>query len=166
MSESLYDLTERMLEIDELLSEAEGELTPEVEALLDRTEGAIEDKLENICRYRATLKAEAEGAEPELRRIHDFVGGRKKKVKSLGKYMHDMMERLGKTRVQTQHFTPAIQKNSSSSIRWTGDPEEIPEAFKRVEVTVDGPAAHAYYKAHGKLPDGFVVERGTHLRVR
>ena len=162
--EKLYELTDLLIRIDEHLEASEGELTPEIEELLDSTEGKLLDKVESICRYRQELRMQADGAKAEKARLTQLSKVRRAKADSLDRYLKMMLERMGRDRIETVHFKVRIQQ-SPQSISWDGEPEEIPEAFRRTTHDVDGPAAKAYFKEHGKLPEGFVVSRGTHLRV-
>ncbi len=57
-------------------------------------------------------------------------------------------------------------KNGRPEIRWTLPIAELAERFKKVTVTLDGNAAYAELKETQRLPIGFTVERGSHLRVK
>lgn len=166
MSEPLYELTDLLLQIDAELEESGGELTPEIEALLDATEGKFDAKVESICRYRQDLRAQAKGAKEEYDRLRGLARMRQTKADSLDSYLKLMMERMGRDKVETAHFKVRIQANSSPSISWDGEAKAIPEAFRKVEYSLDGTAAKAYLKRDGKLPDGFSVVQGHHVRVK
>jgi hypothetical protein len=75
------------------------------------------------------------------------------------------MQRTGETKIETDLVRLRIQQNSRPSIQFFGPADLIPEPFKRVTVLLDSEKAYTEWKATGKLPDGFVVDRGVHLRI-
>lgn len=166
MSRSLFNITEELMALDLKLEESGGDLTEELEAELDAISGEFYEKIQNIGDYVRYLNDQVNAAKTEQKRLQELVRIRKAKADRMKDYAKKMMLASGRDRVDTPNFRLSVQNNSRPSIRWTRTPEEIPEAFRKVETTVDGQAAYDYFKKHeGKLPDGFVAERGTHLRI-
>lgn len=166
MSEALHEIADELLQIEELLAASGGELTDEIEQQLDTLEGKFYDKVLRIGRYILELDAMATIAKSEKQRLAELSRVRDNKVKSMKRYLKMMLERTGRDRVETPTFKVSIVGNSQPSITWDGEAEEIPEAFRVTEFKLDRKAAREYYGEHDKLPDGFSVVRGDHLRIK
>ena len=170
----LYEITDDLIQIDVLLEESGGDLTPEIEARLEALQEAFPVKVENILKLRAELLSQAAGAVAEAKRLAALVDVKTNSAKRLLEYIERNMRKLGAKRVNTDLFRLAICKNGSVSIR-PKDPACIPDDFKRIPpAEFDYRKALEFLKDSGKLPadpgmveiEGLVVERGEHLRVQ
>jgi len=162
----LYRLADEYELLGQRLLEAEGELTPELSEAWDKLSEAIDQKVENTGLYiknlLATAKAEAEEAEIFYRRAKT----KERAAKALKEYLKLNMERVGRDRIETLRVKARIQQNSRPSISWTRKIEDIPAPFKRIEISLDGTVAYKWWKSDEvDLPEGFEVNRGTHLRL-
>ena len=166
MSDSVFDIVDEMERIDALLEESSGELTDEIEEALSSVKGKFDDKVRKIGSYVLQLKAQQKVAQEEAARIKDLVKIRSNKTERIKNLLKFMLESTGRTRVETPIFNVTIVENSVPSIRWVGPKEEIPEAFLVTKHSFDSVVAKAYLKEHQKLPDGFEVDRGTHVRIK
>ena len=162
----LYEIADELRDIEDALIEAEGELTPEIEARMEAAEMAFEDKVRRICEIRQNMLRTAEAYQAEIDRLSVRVRGLGKSADSLKGYLFEQMERAGKQKIEVPPFRLAIQPNGRPSIRWTLNPEAAPERFRRVDVRIDGDAAYREWRETGELPEGFLVDIGRHLRVR
>lgn len=88
---------------------------------------------------------------PELR-YHDRVMSPEPQNLSLA----EVVARLREGRVVEVQLEPGD---------WTRAAEEAPPEYQRISVSVDIAAVKAAYKATGQLPDGFVAERTSSLRI-
>ena len=161
----LYRLADAYELLGQKLLEAEGELTPELSEEWDKLSEAIDDKIENTALYIRNLEATAKAEEEEAARFANRAKTKRFAAKSLKHYLKMNLERVGRDRIETLRVKARIQQNSRPYITWTEPIEELPDAFKRVRVEVNGTAAYARWKKDGMLPQGFKVERGTHLRL-
>lgn len=168
----LYDIPEAIREIEAKIIEAEGELTPEIEAELDALEGAFDRKAEYIAVLSREAKAEATAVKQEEDRLRARRTAAENRERRLKDYLHACMTRLGVLKVDGERVKVAVQTNGRPSIEWMGEPDAIPEPFRRVTVGVDGVAAYDAWRAAPEnerataLPEGFRVEVGTHVRIR
>lgn len=161
----LWEVGDELNEIAIQIMEAEGEMTPEIEARLDALEGAFEDKIERIALKVRELEANETAAKAEADRLTAMTRAFGKAAERLKGYALFEMTRVGKDRIETNRAKVRIQKNGRPSIRWTLDPSEAPEAYRTVKIGVNTQAAYEAWKDGGTLPDGFTVETGTHLRI-
>ena len=166
MTDTVFNIIDELQRVDAMLTASEGELTEEIEAALDAVEGKVFDKARKIGQYILELQAMQAVADAELKRVQEIKRIRANKVARMKKWLHLLLERSGLDKVETPTVTVGIYNNTRPSISWTGDEGEIPESFKRVKVELDGTAAYEYWKKHKKLPTGFTVDLGTHLRIK
>ena len=163
---TLYDLPDAIREIEDEIIEAEGELTPEIEARLDALGEEFERKAEYIALLSREAKAEAKAVKQEEDRLKARRTAAENRERRLKDYLHACMTRMGIPKIDGDRAKVAIQKNGRPSITWMGEEDAIPDAFRRVTVSVDGTAVYNEWRAGSELPEGFEVEVGTHVRVR
>lgn len=168
---ALYERTEALRLIDAWIAEAGedvaaagGEIPAHLLELLDEAEGAFKDKVERVALYVRSLGAHAAAVKAEEHRLAARRKALENGADRLKSYLKGQMEAAGVPRVDGTLATVRVQANPEA-VRWTRTPEEAPEEFRRVTVSVDLAAAKAALKATGALPDGFTVERGSHLRI-
>lgn len=161
----LHEIVSELDEIGELIAEAGGELSPELEARLDALEGAWTTKVENIALFVKESEANAEAAGTEAARLAAIQKHFATKAKGLKDYLLFFMRRGGHQNLKTPRVRVWEQRNGRPSIKCTLAPELMPEAFRRVVVSVDTQLAYEEWKQGNALPDGFVVEHGFHLRI-
>jgi hypothetical protein len=161
----LYDLPDAIREVEARIIEAEGEISPELEAELDALEGAFEAKAEYLALLAREAKASAAAWKQEEDRMRAHRTAAENRERRLKDYLHASMRRLGVDRIEGERAKVRVQANTRPSITWAGEPEAIPEAFRRVSITPDGTALYDEWKAGSELPEGFVVEVGSHVRV-
>jgi hypothetical protein len=162
----MYEIPYALRLIEAQIEEAEGVLTPELEAELDGLTEAFERKAE----YLAMLVREATLEEAKWKDEEDRVGARRRsfarRAEGLRRYLHSQMEAMGTTKVQGEKLTVAVQRNGAPSVMFRGDVDALPDAFKRVKVEINAQAMREAYKAGEALPEGVEVYHGTHLRIR
>src|SRR5690606_10969359 len=151
---------------------AGGVLPPELEELLDQAEGALQEKVERVALVVQNLKANAEAAQAEAKRLQAIAQTYERQANALKTYLHAQLQRAGIDRVDTPRAKVRIQVNGRPTIR-PADPDNIPEPYRKVVITFDGEAAYRDLKERGLIPAGpgrvevagLLVERGTHLRI-
>lgn len=177
----LYEITNARDVLDTWLAESEGEMTPELEAMLNELDGQADEKIERVALYVRERLANAEAVKVEQQRLLGIQKREEKAAESLKAYLKRQMEALGKTKVNGLLATIAIQKNSQPSMTHvlTGDALALHfaglienskvEQFVReipVSYTIDRDAVLTAWRAGDALPDEIIVEHGTHLRIR
>lgn len=163
---ALYEITSELQQVTEMLVESGGELTPEIEEALDALEGALEEKVERTVHVIRQLEGQAEAAKAEYRRLQDLYRSRRNAADRLKEYLHSQLRIASVQKIEADTCVVRRQKNGRPSIAWEGDPDALPEAFRRVDVRPDTQAAYEEWRTGGELPEGFRVERGEHLRIR
>lgn len=161
----LWEIASELDEIGTALAEGGGELTPELGARLDAMEGAWEQKVENIALFIKECEANAAAAELERDRLAAICKHHQTKAKGLKDYLLFFMRRGGHKSVKTPRIRVWEQSNGRPSIRYVGDVNALPPEYRRVKVEVDTQFAFVEHQAGATLPEGFIVETGSHLRI-
>jgi len=147
------------------IAEAGGELTPELEERLDALEGAFDAKVERIALLVQREAGIANMAKDEADRLSAIRKSHQSTADGLKGYLLNQMLRSDRLKVETPKARVRVQRNGMPSIQWTKDPEELPEAYKRVTVAPDLALVREELKAGAGVPEGFTVEYGHHLRI-
>ena len=161
---TLYEVADEYAKVVDALTDGDGVENAELEAQLDAIASAFQVKVERVGLYTQNLKRSAEAAKAESDRLDALCKSRLRAAAWLTEYLKRNMEKVNETKIVTPLITARIQKNSRPSI---GLPEgtEIPAAYQRVTVSLDGQKAYDDWKAK-TLPGVFVVEHGSHLRLQ
>jgi len=166
----LYEIPHAIRAIEAMIEEAEGELTPETEALLTQHEAEFERKAEWIALMIREAMADAASVKAEEDRVVELLGNRRRaferRAHDLKRYLHDCMAAKGCDKIKGELVSLGIQRNSVPTIVVEVAPEALPERFRRVRVESDGTALRDAFKAGEELPAGVTAEYGTHLRIR
>lgn len=171
----LYEAVEAIAISETWLEEAGGELTPEVEALLDKAEGDFNEKVENVALKVKALEAQSAAIQQEADRLAARAKARATGAKSLKLYLQRCLEAAGKEKVNGLLCTVALQMNPPSvhvpdtldmgELYHAGCPgvELVPERY-----VVSKSAMLAAVKARGEgvLPTGVTITRGHSVRIR
>jgi len=163
---TLYEIAAELEAVNELLDETGGELTPEVEAQLDALTWAFDEKAERICQLIDSISGLAASAELTEKRARALRITREAKADSLKSYLKREMETARRPKLNLPSFRVWTQRNSRPSIEWTRGTATLPPEFRRVDIVPDLDRAYNEWKAGQKLPDGFEVRVGSHLRIR
>lgn len=158
----------------EEISNAGGELPPELVELLDSVGGSVEEKVERTVLVIRNLKRNADAAAAEAKHLAAIAATHQRQADSLKDYLALQMERAGMQKFSGAKAKAWFQKNGRPSIR-PKNPDAIPKKYQRVIVEFDGQKAYEDFKAADLIPDpedgaveidGLVIERGKHLQIR
>ena len=108
----LYDIVVEGLVISDVLTENEGELTPELETRLDALLQAGTDKLESAERVSRNLKANAEACATEAKRLAERARSFERQNKALRSRMAVALEAAFGGKIKTPLFTIWCQRSA------------------------------------------------------
>lgn len=168
---SLYEMTEDMKRIMEILdnAEAEGveddERIKEAEELKKLVELAIEDKCDNIAYIIKNYEADISSVAEEINRLRKVKQRNESQLKSLKERVVSAMVLLGKKNISTS--IGKLSTRRSESVEVYGDIKELPEEFKRLKIEVS-PDKTALKKAikDGMHIDGVELVENLNLSIR
>lgn len=167
---SLYELTQEMKALDELLESAEN---PDDPAIFDAIQRALalqderEIKVDNYCCLIAELNARAAVRKAEADRLAENARRQEAKVKALKLRLMESLNTLGIKKLETERFTVSVA-NNGGALPLIVDPDlaEIPEPFQKITVSLDNEKVRAELAAGNELPFAKLGERGQHLRIK
>lgn len=180
---TLYDITENMRALDDLIAEScdqeTGELPANVSEIIEQwfqqTDGELSTKLEAIGRLVRNWESDAEQLAAEAKRMSakkTAIENRAKRTKEWTKFC---LESAGISKQAAGIFTFAIQKNGGKKpLAWIRDglivPEldatELPGEYQKITVSADTEAIREVLENGGELEFARLQEAGTHLRIR
>lgn len=171
---TLYEIADQRQVLNDWLLESEGEVTPELEALMAECEGDETTKIERVALYIREQKSAAEAVKIERDRLAALVKKHENAATSLTAYMAREMDRLGRDKVTGVLVTVAFQNNPPSvkgelveellAAIYANGPaivKLIPASYQ-----LDRKAALQAHKAGQALPEGLMVEQTRSLRIR
>lgn len=162
---NLYELDGRWGMLQQLLDETGGEMTAEVEHLMAELEEETPNIIEWYVKLAKNFEADATCAQVEAARLRRLVATNNAKHDKIEARIKDLIKKRNLGNVKTQIGSVWVQRNSVPTIKWDGDPENIPENLRRTFYELDTEAARDVLKNTGELPEGFVVTQGDHLRI-
>lgn len=164
MSMTLYHLPDAFKQLEHLIEQADGELTPELESTLDALQCTLQQKHDGICGLVRQFTADADAAKAESDRLAQLAQVRRNRADRLKRYLMETLQRLDMPGLETAHWKTQVAK-SPLAVSFHGDPGELPERLARVTIAPDCKAALEMHKSGELLPEGFSVKQSYHLRI-
>lgn len=169
----LYEATAALAILEQWLFESEGELTPEIEALLAQAEGDFAKKVEQVALFIRGRLATAAAIKEEEARLAALRKTEENAAERLKAYLLRELTAAGKDKVEGTLAKVRIQKNPPAvkSILTDDDIlklyDERPEYVTLIpaQLKLNSRAALDAWKAGDELPPGLAVEQGTHVRI-
>lgn len=140
--DTLFEVTDDLLALDQLLTESEGELTPEIEAWREEYAAKIRDKADGIGWYAKRLQNEAEFFKAQRDELAAKARRAERKLEWLKGYIAYCMARLETRKIEGKVYTLALQKNGGKPPLeilepFKSDPAQLPAEFQRVTVSAN-----------------------------
>lgn len=167
----LWQIGDELEAVRGMLYEAEGELTPEIEAALESAEGAFEEKAERVALFIRELLSNAKAVKEEAQRLSGRAATYERTAESLKHYLQAQMERAEIPKVEGKLVTVRLQKSPPSVVSTLSDDElrfVVPAAFVTIIPETAKPNAKAIietWKSGMSLPEGLSVVQSTHVRI-
>jgi hypothetical protein len=176
---TLLELSQELVELDALLEESEGEVTPAIQERLERLQPALASKIDGVGWWWRVLEADAE----KFKKVADEMAAKRRtaerKLEGLKAYLKACLEVAGTPKLKGQYYTLSLQVNSSRSVKladpFVAHPEWLPERFQKVTITPRLEVIKAELEAGGGIippgselagPVGELLPPGTHVRLR
>jgi hypothetical protein len=161
----LYQLAARFRLADAAIDEAEGELTPELEATLDTLHAELPEWADSV----GTILAEIDGDLATLRAERDRLNGRIRSCEARAarwKYLLEQaLDAAGEKAAKGRLFKARVAANSAPSVTVLVDPAELPCEYQRVRIDADKAKLADRWKAGLPLPEGVAATIGRHVRI-
>lgn len=162
---SLYELSNQLARITEIVISEEGIISENMEKELDNILPLITDRAGNIGKWVRNIDGNIEAIESEINRLK-----RRKEVNDhlkerLKTYLKDSMEKAGMDKIDTGIMVLSIQRNPPTVAIL--DEKEIPVEYEILTIvkTIDKKHLLEDLKA-GKAISGAELRQGSHLRLK
>lgn len=163
---SLYTLSQDLIEIDEILENAEQEeIKEEASEIKEIIKKEIESKAENIAYYIRNTESNIEQKKAEEKRIKESRQADEKRLKNFKDYVIEVFAELDKKKIETSIGKLSVR--TSKAVEVSADVNTLPEQYKRVKTTVeaDKKALKDAIKA-GEHIDGVELVENYSLGIR
>lgn len=153
---SLWKISQEQQELNALLFEAEGELTPELEERLAINEANLEVKAEDYIVSVNMLKANATAAREEIKRLQAFVRRCDNAEERMTNALATALQTFDKPRLEVGTHRLSFRKSEAVVIT---DEVAIPNEYIVVETKINKANIKADLKAGATIPGAFLEER-------
>ena len=171
----LYDLSADLLAINNELVDADGELTPEREAALERVRQHLPQKEAQYVRWYQNVRAEEAAFDAEIERLRRQRDARRHLLEFIKNSFHAHMDQHELTRIETPIGAVRLQKNSQPKLEHTLRPRlELGEASADMPLEVYDLVPEHFelnekrlreYLNQGKSVSGATLTQGSHIRI-
>lgn len=167
---NLYELTQEMVELDNLLSQAEDPDSPEIFDAIQRAlalHDEREAKVDAYCCLIAEIGARAAARKAEAARLAENARAAEGHVKRLKTRLLESFNAMGIGKLETERFTVSVARNGGLVPLEINDvdPATLPAEYQRVTISVDNEKVRAAL-ANAPLPFAKLGERGQHVRIK
>lgn len=153
---SLYRISQEQQALNELLFEAEGELTPELEEALAINEANLAIKAENYATSMAMFAASVEAAKAERKRLDAYIKRAENAQERMKVALATALETFGLDRLEVGTYRISFRKSEAVIV---DDEQAVPNDYVIVEAKINKA------KLKADLKEGLVVS-GAHLETR
>lgn len=166
------------LQIEDMLEASEGEITPEIEAMLDaelKTEEEISHKLDSYAYLMAGIGKEVELLNERMKALKAKRDGKQRTIDAMKERLRIFLTGRGIRKIEGDYFTIALQRNGGVRPLIIEDgtkAEGVPSQFQCITTTIDTSAVRAFLEGQGEdgndqaLGWAKLGERGESVRIR
>lgn len=164
MGITLYDLTVEQQNINALLEENCGELTPELEQAMAFTRENFETKAEGYCKAIAMYKTEAAGLDAEIKRLQAKKKTAENAVERMRSSLADAMKVFDVSKMKAGTFS--ISRRDTEAVEIV-EIDDVPAKYKESVTTikVDKNAIKSDVDA-GLVVEGVEIKKNTSITIR
>jgi hypothetical protein len=129
---SLYSITEEHLNLLALIDENEGEITPEIEAMMQINEHDLQVKSQSYAHLIHRLEDEEEAAGKYLERINKYISQRKRLRENIRARLSEALLLYGVEKIETPEVKISFRKSEIVDIQHE---DLIPAEYIETKVT-------------------------------
>jgi len=162
---NLFELSINYKNYLEDISELD-EVNDEILETISKLDNDIEKKAENYISIIEKFEMEITYLQEKKKKLESEIKKRKRTIEYLKQNLKISMEMLEKDKIKLDiDKEVSIRNNSQYSIIIENE-EAISDDFKKIEKKVDKKKILSYYKDNDLLPEGVIIKKGTHLRIK
>jgi hypothetical protein len=162
---TLFEISDEQRRLNAMLEEAEGELTPELEAALEVNQYNLEAKAED---YRNAIMMNAkdiEAAKEEKKRLDAFIKRKENANDTMKQRLKDAMLLFDTPKIQINGGVGGTLSFRRSEQVVIDDENAVPEAFRKVTWTLDKTAIKEAIK-QGEDIEGATIVENMNLQIK
>lgn len=172
---TLFDISDDLYALAELLAAEDGEVTPETEEAIDAffaELGAERDaKIDNYCALIKHFEGFAKLRKEEARRLADSANALDNQAKRMKERLMHFFKTHDLGKITTARYTVGPQKAGGKAPLivdqyFVDNPQELPEGLKRVTYSPDNEAIRIAVEAGEADGIAYIAERGEFLSIR
>ena len=162
---TIFDIEAEQLQLMAMLEESEGELTPELEKMLEVNQYNLEHK---AGQYRNSIlknKSDIERAKEEKKRLDAIIKAKERSSEAMSTRLHDAMLLFGIPKIEIDGGVGGVLSFRKSEQVVIEDENKVPEAFRKVTWTLDKTAIKQAIK-DGEDIEGATLQTNMNLQVK
>ena len=163
---TLYEMTEDMKQLDEILTIGTDEKTEGyIKSLVSALENEIENKAENIIKVVKNKEAIVSSRKEEIKRLQELNKKDEKEIADLKQYTKECIERAGKKRVETVLGNLTVRK--AQPVVKVIDATKLPADYliQKTTINADKVKIKEHFKETGEILDGVEITLETSLTI-
>lgn len=165
MKQSLYDLTNDLIAIEEALSSG-AENADELIARWVETNSSVTDKIDAYAGLVRSKEAEAKMYAGEAEHFTAKSQAAKGVADRLKAGLKFFLEAKGMDEVKGRLFTAKLQNNGGVlPVKVNVEPDQLPQGYQKVKVEADMVAIRTALETGEVVPGCELGERGKHVRI-
>lgn len=163
---TLYEMTEDMKQLDEILTIGTDEKTEGyIKSLVSALENEIENKAENIIKVVKNKEAIVSSRKEEIKRLQELNKRDEKEIADLKQYTKECIERAGKKRVETVLGNLTVRK--AQPVVKVIDATKLPADYliQKTTINADKLKIKKHFNETGEILDGVEITLETSLTI-
>lgn len=170
-SDTLFSLTEELVQLEALLTETGGELSPDVEAWMEQNAHALSDKADSVAFYLKSCEVKQTGFQKVAQDLTHKAKVEENKITRLKEYIRLCLDRMGTRKLEGEIWTLALQKNGGRPALkllppYDTNPIELPTEFQVLKVEADRTALRLAAEQGRTQGIAELLPLGDHVSVR
>ena len=176
MSATLYQLTNQMAEIEAMLEETGGELTPELETLWEETGESLVAKVDNYNALINHMDAYCKNLDTEIKRLQALKKTGDNSLARLKAHIKDVMVANGFSKLEGAYCKMSLSSSTSTVLDeelllqpYYGKLQRLQEdlpAWLDIEPKISKSIIKDTYKDKDVTPAGVSFVKGVQLRIK
>ena len=163
---TLIELTDDILDLETKLEASDGEITPDIEAVMESLARNLNDKVDACAGYIRYLEAKVEISRTEAKRYTDRARSADQRLKWLKERLLHFMEFHQVTRLEATRNTLLIAAKGGKRPVQILDEDQVPADFRVYTWSLDKEAIRTQLEDGQAVPGVQLGERGKSLRIR
>ncbi len=159
---NLYEITQEQIDLNNMLEESMGELTPELEEALKLNRENFSMKADSYVKAIKNYKAEADAIAEEIKKLQDKKKVCENAINRMKTALCDAMQIFDMKKVQAGIFKVSLTTSEAVNII---DEEVIPEEYKKIKYEVSKTDIKNAIK-NGLIVEGAEIKENHSITIR